>query len=91
MTAKLDVNALIAEGWAYRDLPGKLSLEMWGKFIGILGDAPYKILIGSEGRDRDGFEWRRGQFLLSPAAMENLKAYNAAAKADPSLALKATQ
>ncbi len=74
----LDIDGLIARGWAYRDLPGKLSLEMWDLFIGILGDAPHYILIGSEGSDRDGFQWRRGQFLLSPEAMANIVAYNKA-------------
>lgn len=73
----LDVDGLIARGWAYRDLPGKLSPEMWDLFISLLGDAPHYILIGSEGRDATG-PWKRGQFLLSPDAMANIAAYSKA-------------
>lgn len=77
---KLDIDGLIArDGWVYRDLPGKLSHEMWDHFIGILADAPYYILIASEGPD-----WRRGQFLLSPQAMANIAAYSATKRAEQS-------
>jgi hypothetical protein len=61
---------LRAQGWVYRDLPSKLSYEMWDLFLSIMGEGNYQILIASQGDN-----WKRGQFFLSPKALENLAAY----------------
>ena len=68
----------IADGWVYRDMPGRVSFEYWDKFLDLLGEGNYVILIRSEGRD-----WKRGQFLISPDGMENLAVYSARQKASP--------
>lgn len=59
------------EDWVYRDLPGRLSFEMWNRLLGIMGHGNYMVLAMSQGPD-----WRRGQFLVSPDGMANLKAYS---------------
>ena len=63
---------LADKGWVYRDMPGRVTPEAWDLFLSILGEGNYQILVMSEG---DG--WRRGQFFISPQALENLKAYKA--------------
>lgn len=61
---------LKALGWRYFDMPVKLSDAMWDEFLTILGPDNFKLLIMSSGPG-----WKRGQFLLSPAAYENLRQY----------------
>jgi len=56
-----------ADGWVYRDMPGKLSHELWDKILAMLGKGNYVVFIMSEGAD-----WRRGQLLISPTGMDNL-------------------
>lgn len=63
---------LRAKGWRYVDPPTKFSPEMWDYFCAIIGEGEYKLLIASEGTERDGFEWKRGQFVISPQGMLNL-------------------
>lgn len=65
-----------SQGWVYRDLPGKLSPEMWDHFLEILGPDNYTILAMSESKDPEN-PWKRGQFFISPQGMENLKAHTA--------------
>lgn len=57
-----------ADGWVYRDLPRRLSFEMWDHFLSVIGEGNYVILAMSTGPD-----WKRGQFLISPAGMENMR------------------
>ena len=61
---------LMADGWVYRDLPSRLSHEMWDLFIKTLGEGNYRIMAMTVGPD-----WKRGQFLISPDGMANLAAY----------------
>lgn len=56
------------QGWIYWDPPGKFSFEMWDYLISLIGDAPYQLIVCSEGKD-----WKRGQFFLSPAAVANMR------------------
>lgn len=63
---------LRAQGWIYRDMPSRFTPEFWDKFLGIMGEGNYKIVIMSSGDD-----WVRGQFFLSPQALENIRAYAA--------------
>lgn len=61
----------LADGWVYRDLPARLSNEMWDLLISIMGEGNYVILAESRGPD-----WRRGQFLISPTGMKNMKEHS---------------
>lgn len=67
---------LRAAGWIYRDMPGRCSPEMWEILLSIFGDGNYKIVVMSEGSNEHG-AWKRGQFFLAPAAIENMKTYSA--------------
>jgi hypothetical protein len=60
------------QGWVYRDVPGRFSFEMWDLFLSVLGEGNYHIIAMSENKEKD---WKRGQFLLSPQAMENIAQY----------------
>ena len=66
----LDVDGLMSSGWTYYDLPKRLSFEMWDYFISLLGEGNYKILIISQNSAED---WKRGQFLISPAGIQRLR------------------
>lgn len=63
-----------ADGWSYFDLPGKATPKMWNYLLGIIGkvDEDYIILIESEGDSKNG-PWKRGQLLISPKGMENVR------------------
>lgn len=65
------------KGWRYIDPPTRFSLEMWDYFISLLGDGEYQIIAMTHGRDKEGFEYKRGQFFVSPKALENMKAHRA--------------
>ena len=65
--------ALMADGWVYRDLPSRLSYKYWDLFIKTLGEGNYRIMAMTVGPD-----WKRGQFLISPDGMANLAAFRAA-------------
>lgn len=65
----------IADKWIYYDIPTKFSYEMWDKFLIILEEENYKILAMSKGKD-----WVRGQFLISPKGMDNIRKYSASKK-----------
>ena len=64
---------LIADGWVYRDMP-RMTQEAFDKFLDILGKENARFLTFA--RYNNG-ESVRGQFLMSPAGMERLKAYSA--------------
>lgn len=74
---------LIDAGWQYRDPPGRFSPEMWKYFLGILGEGEYLLVAGSQGVDRDGQPWVRGQLLVSPKGFENMKTHLAAQALGP--------
>lgn len=60
---------LRADGWVYRDIPGRLSHEMWDHLLDIIGAENFQILGMSVGND-----WKRGQLMISPDGMKNLTA-----------------
>jgi hypothetical protein len=64
---------LRAQGWRYIDPPTRFSIEMWDYFLSLLGEGEYKILVMTHGKTKDGFEYKRGQFIVSPKAQENMK------------------
>lgn len=62
-----------ADGWAYIDPPGLLSPKRWDQLLLIIGAGQYVILTKSEGI-RGGIPFVRGQLLVSPAGIENMRA-----------------
>jgi hypothetical protein len=62
---------LIADGWVYRDLP-KMTQEAFNTFLDILGEENARFLTFARYPDKAV----RGQFLMSPAGMERLKAHS---------------
>ncbi len=66
------MDSLIADGWHYVDPRGRFSPEMWELFLSEIGDGEYRILAYSRGVDRDGWQWERGQLLISPQGWENM-------------------
>ena len=70
---------LMADGWIYRDIPGLLTFEMWDLLLSYIGEGHYRILAMSIVH-RDG-DWKRGQLLISPTGMENMKANVAKSRA----------
>lgn len=71
---------LRALGWRYVNPPTKFSHAMWDYFRGLIGMEEHKLLIYSDGTARDGFQWKRGQFVISPQGMLNLADKDRAAK-----------
>lgn len=59
-----------ADGWAYRDLPGWITINNWEKFTAILGAENYVVLAMSLKGDRV-----HAQLLISPEGMANARAY----------------
>ncbi len=49
-------------------MPQRICYEYWDKFLALLGAGNYRVLGMSVGPD-----WKRGQFLISPAGMDNLR------------------
>lgn len=71
---------LRADGWVYRDLPARLSFEMWDLLLEIMGEGNYRILAMTIGPD-----FKRGQFMISPDGIANMVAYRAAASTNPAV------
>jgi hypothetical protein len=65
----------IADGWVYRDLP-KMTQEAFNTFLDILGEENAKWMTFARYPDKSV----RGQFLMSPAGMDRLKAHSAASR-----------
>ena len=63
---------LRARGWRYVDPPTRFSLDMWDLFCRMIGDGEYKILAMTHGVAKDGFEYKRGQFIVSPVGLDRL-------------------
>ena len=59
------------KGWRYEDFPTRFSFEMWDLLLETMGKNNYQILVMSQGHD-----WIRGQFLISPEGLANLRAYS---------------
>lgn len=63
------------DNWHYRDVTWMLE-HFWKQFLNILGDADYNIIACSSRDDWEGGTYLRGQFLLSPEALDNIRKYN---------------
>ena len=64
----IEGETLLADGWVYKDIPGRLSYEMWDHLLDIIGDGNFRVLAMSVGED-----WKRGQLMISPNGMKNLE------------------
>lgn len=73
--------------WTYRDLPGRLSPEMWDRLMSIIGDSNCRVIAISESWKGEGekreLQWKRGQLLISPAGMGNLRQHSAKRQESP--------
>ena len=58
-----------ADGWVYRDLP-RMAPEYFEKLVALIGEDNIVWLSRADYGDT-----QRGQMLVSPAGMENLRAY----------------
>lgn len=65
---------LIADGWVYRDWSRMLP-EFWSELLAVIGPDNYKLLTQSTYRPPDGPVTMRGQMMISPDGVANLKAY----------------
>lgn len=61
-----------ADGWAYVDMPSWSTLEWWSHAREVFGEGEYVVLAEST----RGIHWR-GQFLVSPAAIDRFRAFMA--------------
>lgn len=68
---------LAALGWRYVDTPGWSSQEGWDRFLSVMGETEFKMLAMSRMETRG----IRGQFLISPKGLQNLKEHAEATKA----------
>ncbi len=67
---------LIADGWQYRDMPSRVTPEVWAEWLAIMGEGNYRILIMTSFEDATGRTTAvRGQFFISPTGMENMQRY----------------
>lgn len=71
---------LIADGWQYRDTPPMLA-HLWDELLSAIGEGNYRLMTLME-RTYKGEErlFKRGQMLISPTGIENLKARVAESK-----------
>lgn len=68
---ELNPDKLIAEGWVYKDLPW-MTAEALDLFLSILGRNNY---IGLAVSIRPGTGEKRGQILINPDGLANLRGY----------------
>lgn len=74
---------LRADGWEYRDIPGRLTPEMWDLLLSRIGEGNYRILAMSMGTNAKGEDWVRGQLFISPAGFEQMRRKPTDASKDP--------
>jgi hypothetical protein len=68
---------LIADGWQYRDTPPMLE-KFWKELLGVIGEGNYRLLSFMERTFKDDPRlFVRGQMLVSPKGIENLKTEHA--------------
>ena len=63
-------------GWFYRDI-NWMTLPYFDQMLEIIGEDNYKIITGTVRSDWEGGPFRRGQVLISPQGMENVKEWSA--------------
>lgn len=59
-------------GWHYRDI-NWMKVSDFDQMLEIFGEDNYKVIAGTVRDDWEGGPFRRGQFLISPQGMENIK------------------
>ena len=60
------------KGWRYVDMPGRWDHDAWNLILALLGDGEYQIIAMTSGTDKQGKNFRRGQFFISPQGLKNL-------------------
>jgi hypothetical protein len=63
----------LADGWEYRDAP-KMTPENWSKLLELIGEGNYRLLSFAQYDEPEGTT-QRGQMMVSPKGLENLRAY----------------
>lgn len=71
---------LIADGWIYKDLP-KMLPALWDELMGVIGEGNYRLLTMAEYRRGDQ-TLVRGQILISPSGIANIRAQTTARRED---------
>lgn len=61
----------LQDGWVYRD-PRKMKTALWERFLNIIGVGNYRLMSLANYSYPDG-NYKRGQLLISPTGMENLR------------------
>ena len=67
------IDTLTSKGWIYYDPEVKFSPEYWDRFLEIIGEGNYEILVLSQYNGPD--PWKRGQLMISPEGVANLQAF----------------
>ena len=62
-------------GWHYRDI-NWMKVSDFDQMLEIFGVDNYKVITSTVRDDWEGGPFRRGQYLISPQGMENLKDWN---------------
>ncbi len=63
-------------GWFYRDI-NWMTLPYFDEMLEIFGADNYKLITGTVRNDWEGGPFRRGQFLISPQGIKNVKEWSA--------------
>ena len=63
---------LVQEDWEYVDPPGRFSPKIWQQLLDLIGKGNYAIVACSAG-ETDGKPWIRGQLIVSPTGMKNVR------------------
>lgn len=64
--------AFKVSGWHYRDIRWTKT-DILKNILSLIGEDNYKIIISSECNNWDNIPFSRGQFLISPQGLENIK------------------
>jgi hypothetical protein len=67
------------EDWVYKDWPNMLE-PLWRELFGIIGEGNFELLTEARRRWPDGTVTFRGQMLIAPTGVANMKARAALAK-----------
>ena len=61
-------------GWTYYDLP-QMALDYFELIQQIIGPGNLCFITYANRSNSDGTSWHRGQILISPEGMDNIRAY----------------
>lgn len=73
---KMFQDQLDLPGWSYRDLP-QMTVELFERFIELAGEDNLRWLTVAE-RVWEGNTTKRGQVMISPKGMQNIRDHNEA-------------